>query len=105
VEISEALPELDEAVSAQIELEVLVHTFSDAPDGAFAQRHEEGIEHAQAALAAGHAGLDELSHRRTGLAASLIFILVVLVALALRIRQAALEGSRESTESSPAARS
>lgn len=94
VETRGALAELDRAVDAQIELEVLVHTFSTAPDGPFAGKHREGLEHARAALAAGRAALDELSSRRKGLAVSSIFILMVLVGLGLKIRQISRERAR-----------
>jgi hypothetical protein len=87
VETRGALTELDGAVDAQIEFEVLVHTFSSAEDGPLAQKHREGLKHARAALAAGRAALDELSWRRTGLAVSSVFILLVLIGLGLKIRQ------------------
>ena len=95
VETSDALPELDQAVNAQIELEVLVHSFSRAEDGPFAKKHAEGVEHARAALAAGQSALGELSHRRTGLVTSLVIILFVLVALGFRIRQASFQSPSE----------
>jgi hypothetical protein len=87
VEARDALLELDHAVDAQIELEVLVHTFSAEDGGAFAKKHDEGIEHARSALEAGRAALGELGFRRKGLAVSLGVILLVLVALGWKIRQ------------------
>ena len=87
VEVRDALPALDQAVDAQIELEVLVHSFSSADAGPFAAKHAEGVEHAQAALRSSEAALDELGFRRQGLAVSLLVILLVLIALGLKIRQ------------------
>ena len=87
VEVRDALPELDQAVDAQIELEVLVHSFSSAAGGPFATKHAEGVEHARAALRSGQAALGELGFRRKGLAVSLLVILLVLIALGLKIRQ------------------
>jgi predicted CXXCH cytochrome family protein len=86
VETRQALPDLDHAVDAQIELEVLVHGFSSAKDSAFEKKHREGIGHAQSALASGQLALSELGNRRKGLAVSTIVILLVLVGLALKIR-------------------
>lgn len=87
VETRQALQEIDAAVDAQIELEVLVHGFSSEPGSAFAQKHKEGVAHARAALAAGQKALGELSYRRRGLAVSLVLIVFVLVGLAVKIRQ------------------
>lgn len=87
VETREALAEIDAAVDAQIELEVLVHGFSTAPQGAFARKQREGVARARAALAAGRRALDELAYRRRGLALSLLLILLVLIGLGLKIRQ------------------
>ncbi|HYX25201.1 MAG TPA: hypothetical protein VFC23_13690, partial [Thermoanaerobaculia bacterium] len=87
VETRSALTEIDQAVDAQIELEVLVHTFASAPGGAFEKKHQEGVTHARAALAAGQKSLGELAYRRRGLAVSLGFIGLVLVGLAWKIRE------------------
>jgi len=87
VETRAALPEIDQAVDAQIELEVLVHTFSAAPNGAFEKKRQEGAVHARAALAAGQQALGELTYRRDGLAVSLGFIGLLLVGLGLKIRE------------------
>jgi hypothetical protein len=86
VETRQALLDLDHAVDAQIELEVLVHGFSSTPDSAFAKKHEEGMEHARAALGAGQQALRELAHRRRGLLVSSALIVLVLVGLGLKIR-------------------
>jgi hypothetical protein len=87
VETRQALQEIDGAVDDQIELEVLAHSFSSDPKGAFVSKQQEGVAHARAALAAGQRALDELSYRRRGLGVSLLLIVLVLVGLALKIRQ------------------
>jgi hypothetical protein len=84
VQVGDASEQIDAAVDAQIQLQVLVHTFD--PKGAFAAKHKEGVEHATAALTAGQRSLDELKFRHRGLGVSLLAILLVLVALALKIR-------------------
>lgn len=86
VETRKALSEVDAAVDAQIELEVLAHTFDSDPRSAFGQKQQEGIKHARAALDAGQSALGELSFRRKGLAVSLALIVMVLIGLALKIR-------------------
>lgn len=85
VEVRAARAELDSAVDNQIELEALVHTFSNG--GQFAEKRKEALEHAQAALKAGQQSLDELAYRRRGLFIALGVILAALIALALKIRQ------------------
>lgn len=87
VETREALEELEQAVDAGIELEVLVHSFTAEEDSAFVAKSAEGREHAAAALAQSQEALGELAYRRRGLAISLIIIVLVLIGLALRIRQ------------------
>jgi hypothetical protein len=87
VEVRQAAPEVDAAVAAQIELEVLIHTFSSAPDGAFLAKYREGIKHAENAGAGARAGLDELGSRRRGLFVFLGLLAVALVAMVLKIRQ------------------
>jgi hypothetical protein len=86
VEVRDALLDLDKAVDAQIELEVLIHTFSSAEGGKFQKKHQEGMEHARTAMEKGREALHELSFRRRGLAVSLIIIVLVLIGLALKIR-------------------
>jgi hypothetical protein len=86
VETREAAAAIDEAVDAQIELEVLVHAFTVGGGGAFAEKQQEGLEHTRVALEAGRAALDELDFRRTGLGISLVFVVLLLVGLALKIR-------------------
>jgi hypothetical protein len=87
VEVGEADLELDRAVDAQIELEVLVHSFQAGEASAFAGKLEEGLEHARTAYLAGLGAIDELAYRRKGLVVSLGIILLVLVGLGLKIRQ------------------
>lgn len=87
VETRAALESLEQAVDAQIGLEVLVHTFSAAEGDAFLARYAEGMDHATTALDAGRQGLAELQFRRKGLAVSLVFVALLLVALTLKIRQ------------------
>lgn len=86
VETRKALSEVDAAVDAQIELEVLAHTFVSDPKSAFGQKQKEGLAHARAALDAGQGALGELTFRRKGLAISLALIVMVLIGLALKIR-------------------
>ncbi|MFO7653675.1 MAG: cytochrome c3 family protein [Candidatus Krumholzibacteriia bacterium] len=87
VSVGDAAIEIDRAVDAQIELEVLVHTFAAGEGTRFDEKYRAGIEHARAALAASHAANEELRYRRDGLKVSLVLILLVLVALALWIRR------------------
>lgn len=87
VSTTEAEAAIDRAVDSQIELQVLVHSFVADEGSAFAEKHAEGLSHAGEALEAGRAAIDELHFRHRGLAASLIIILALLVALALKIRQ------------------
>jgi hypothetical protein len=81
------VPHVDAAVAAQIELEVLVHGFSSAPDGAFLTKYREGVTHAESALAGARAGLDELGARRRGLLVFLGLLAVALIAMVLKIGQ------------------
>jgi hypothetical protein len=80
-------PDLDAAVAAQIELEVLVHTFSHAPDGALLAKYRDGITHAESTLAGARTGLDELRSRRRGLFVFLGLLALALIAMVLKIRQ------------------
>jgi hypothetical protein len=77
---------IDQAVDAQIQMQVLLHSFQGGKDGPFAQKQKEGLKDADTALEAGHAALGELRFRRQGLAASLGIILLVLIGLAIKIR-------------------
>jgi len=85
--VEEAALAVDRAVDAQIQQEVLVHTFSAAEGSPFVEAHREGIEQARVALERAQEALDELAYRRKGLAVFLGLVLLVLVALALKIRQ------------------
>jgi hypothetical protein len=87
VQFRQVTPHIDAAVTAQIELEVLVHTFSSAPDGKFVARYAEGMVQAESAIEGAHAALEELHDRRLGLLVFLGFLALVLVAMALKIRQ------------------
>jgi hypothetical protein len=84
VEVRNVRTELDNAVDSQIELEALVHTFHR--EGAFAEKRDEGLAHAKAALVSGQRALDELTNRRRGLYVALALIFIALVALGLKIR-------------------
>ncbi|HEX4954573.1 MAG TPA: hypothetical protein VF017_14370 [Thermoanaerobaculia bacterium] len=95
VETRQALQAIDGAIDAQIELEVLVHTFASDPEGAFAKKHALGQQLAQESLEAGEKALGELSYRRRGLVISLAFIVLVLIGLAWKIRELS---RREETE-------
>jgi hypothetical protein len=83
VEVRKVRSELDGAIDSQIELQTLVHTF--ASDDVRA-KEREGLQHAEAALVAGNASLDELQYRRRGLFIALGVILLVLASLVLKIR-------------------
>jgi hypothetical protein len=87
VETRQTLGAIDQAVDAQISLQVLVHAFDAGPGSAFAVQHAEGVARAQEALVGGREALEELAARRRGLLLSLLIILAVLVALGLKIRQ------------------
>jgi hypothetical protein len=87
VETRHAQQEIDRAIDAQIELEVLLHSFSIDPDGAFVAKHQAGMEHAREALSASQEALGELSSRRIGLWISLGFIALLLWGLAWKIRE------------------
>lgn len=83
VEVRKVKAELDAAIDSQIELQTLVHTF--ASDDVKA-KEKEGLQHAEAALVAGKASLDELNYRRKGLLIALAVIVMVLIGLVIKIR-------------------
>lgn len=87
VETRPALAAIDEAVDAQIELEVLVHGFTAGEGSAFAAKHAAGVASARTAFEEGRSALAELGFRRRGLMVALAFVALVLVALALKIHQ------------------
>jgi regulator of sirC expression with transglutaminase-like and TPR domain len=84
VEVRAARSALDQAVDKDIELQVLVHTFS--AEKAFDDKRKEGLASADNALKAGQSSLGELSYRRRGLFVALALVALVLVALGLKIR-------------------
>ena len=98
VETREALLDIDQAVDAQIGLEVLAHTFSTDEGSPFMDQYHQGMEHAGAALAKGREGLGELSARRKWLAITLIVIIAVSIALALKIRDLSVHQQQGSSE-------
>ncbi len=87
VETGDALMEIDSAVDAQIELQVLVHTFSTGEESAFVEKCESGLAHATAGQVAGLQALEELAFRYRGLGVALVFILLILLALGAKIKQ------------------
>ena len=87
VETREALLHIDQAVDAQIELEVLIHDFTLGEDSDFVHKQAEGMDQALAGLEAGKEALGELAYRRKGLAVSLVIIVMVLIGLGFKIRQ------------------
>lgn len=87
METRDAVEEIDGAIDDQIEMQVLVHSFSIAEEGEFMKKVAAGLEHAERAQSAGAKALEELSSRRLGLGISLLFILLVLVGLGIKIRQ------------------
>ena len=93
VETRGALLSIDRAVDAEIELQVLVHTFAAGEGSAFAAKHADGVAHARAALDSGRAALRELGNRRRGLVVALAFVVLVLVGLALKIHELGRGGS------------
>jgi hypothetical protein len=87
VAVGSAASNLDHAVDAQIQLEVLVHRFSTEEGGPFGKAAAEGMKQVQEANQLALAALEELEFRRRGLAASLVIVLLVLIGLGLRIRE------------------
>jgi hypothetical protein len=78
-----------QGITAAVEARALVHAFD--PD-ALVAKTEEAREAASAAREAGNTALAEILFRRKGLAVSLVLILLLLIALAYKIR--ALDRSR-----------
>lgn len=85
IELRDAMLDIDQAVDTQIDLQVLVHRFRT--DGEFADSLAEGRAFAEAAIAAGEEAQAELRFRRLGLLVFLFFVVLVLVALGMKIRQ------------------
>jgi hypothetical protein len=87
VETRGALAEIEKAVDAQIGLEVLLHTFDAGEESDFVTRQQEGLESARAGLQASREAMDELGYRRRGLVIFLVFVALVAVGLAFKIRE------------------
>lgn len=85
--VEDAALAVDRAVDAQIQQEVLVHTFSAEEGSEFMETHRHGIDQARTALETAQAALDELAFRRQGLAVFLGLVVLVLIGLGLKIRQ------------------
>ena len=84
MEVSQAQFELDNANSALLQARASIHTFE--PDSV--KLHAtSGWEVVTAAIARGHAALDDLRFRRIGLGVSTIIILLLILGLVLKIRQ------------------
>jgi hypothetical protein len=99
VEVRTPRTALDEAVDREIELQVLVPTFS--AEKAFDDKRREGLASAGKALQAGQSSMNELRYRRRGLFVSLGLIAIVLVALALKIRDLSPTSQRENEGGPP----
>ena len=98
VETRDALLDIDHAVDAQIGLEVLAHTFSTDEGSPFMEQYHQGMEHAAVALGKGREALGELASRRRWLAITLMIIVAVSVALALKIRDLSVHQQEEADE-------
>jgi predicted CXXCH cytochrome family protein len=72
------------AREAHVRLRVLVHAFATPPFEAVRTEGRAAVDRAQAA---GHAGLQELNFRRTGLAVATLFIIGFLITLFFKIRR------------------
>jgi hypothetical protein len=94
VQTKAAQAAIDQAVDDQIQLEVLVHTFSAAPDGTFAKRQKQGLEQAQKAYTSGVTALGEVAARRRGLVIFLVLVVLLVVAIGLKIRSLPPAGDR-----------
>ncbi len=87
VEVRDAQLEVNQAVDAEIGLEVQVHGFTAAEGSDFLSTHAKGLEHAHTAIELGLEAQQEIQVRRLWLALSLIAVVATLVALGLKIRQ------------------
>jgi hypothetical protein len=94
VEIRDAQLEIDQAVDAQIGLEVQVHAFTAAEGSEFLDTYEKGLNHARTAIDLGVEAKEEIQSRRHWLALSLIAIVAVLISLGLKIREISTTGSK-----------
>jgi Cytochrome c3 len=84
MEVSQAQLELQEGETALIKARTAIHTFTVA---AVQQAIEPGLSVIARAYARGAKALDELRFRRTGLGASVLIILAIIVGLRLKLRQ------------------
>lgn len=84
MEVSQAQFDLNSANTSLVSARTNVHSFSL---DSVAAEVDDGLEITAAALARGGEALDELQFRRLGLAVSVSIILVLIVGLALKIRQ------------------
>jgi hypothetical protein len=87
VEVRDAQLEVDQAVDAEIGLEVQVHGFTAAEGSGFLETHAKGLEHAQAGIDLGLVAMEEIQARRRWLALSLIAVVATLIALGMKIRE------------------
>ncbi len=99
MEISEAIFQLRDARDALIKARTTVHSFSEDRVKEVAGK---GLTAAEEAMQQGEAALAELHFRRTGLALSLIFILILAAGLYMKIKEVDKEHPpRELTEIQP----
>jgi hypothetical protein len=87
VHVREAQDQISKAIDAQIGTQALLHSYTLAEDSELRKRFAAASEHAVEAARSGEKALQELETRRRGLGASLVLVLVALVALAIKIRQ------------------
>jgi len=87
IEVRKASLKLDNAVDSEIQLQVLLHTFSVKTNEAFAEQHTKGVTVAAESLSEGLTALRDLSYRHRGLFISVAIILCVALGLGLKIRQ------------------
>jgi hypothetical protein len=87
VAVSTAPLHVDKAVDAEISLQVLVHRFQVGEGTEFQTRQQDGLAEAHQALQEGQAALEDMRVRRVGLRVALGVIVLVLIGLALKIRQ------------------
>ncbi len=85
MEVSRPLFDLkSKGTTAAVEARALIHSFDP---GRLVKRASEGRAAAAEAKVAGLRALEEIQHRRKGLAVSLVLVILVLTGLALKIRE------------------
>ncbi len=94
VEVRDAQLEVNQAVDAEISLEVQIHAFTAAEGSDFLKTHSKGLGHARAAIELGLEAQQEIQARRYWLALSLVAIVATLIALGLKIRQLSMREAR-----------